>query len=343
MATNRLAKLRAMRTDSAIKAASAVYEAYDRILEDESVRYAVGAMQELDPDYTSNTFAEGDRIKSQLDSGLNSQGEQAEFEYQGSVTNNTHVRVHSDLDLLTIATDFYSIEPPGKPTSQYLGNPLTELKMLRASCVKIIKNRFPAVTVDESKGKCIALSGGSLRREIDVVIANWWHTTEFQSSHNPIYKGVKVLDVTENIRQENKPFLHNACIDDKDRNVNGNLRKVIRLLKSLKYNADTDVDISSYDIASIAYTMPNNLLAAGPTGELLLVENAHQYLASLVVNEAQRNSLWVPNGTRKIFGDGGATIGGLLNLFSETHDLSEEIKASLSKTFRKIADARIAH
>jgi hypothetical protein len=332
-----------MRTDSLIKAASAFDEAYDRILEDESIRYAIGAMQQLDPDYNANTFAEGDRIKSQLDKGLNAQGETAEFEYQGSVTNNTHVKVHSDLDLLTISTEFYNIEPPGKVINRYTGDPLAELKSLRRSCVKIIKDRFPAVRVDETGSKCIALSGGSLRREIDVVIANWWHTTDFQTYPLSIYRGVKVLDIEKSIRQENKPFLHNFRIDNRDKETKGNLRKLIRLLKSLKYNTDSEVDISSYDISSIVYSMPDVDLAADSSNELLLVESAKNYLASLAVNEQLRNSLWVPNGTRKIFGEGGATYLGLLSLFREAHDLSEEIKASLAKTFRKVTDARISH
>ena len=343
MATNRLAKLRAMRTDSLIKAASALDEAYDRVVEEEPIRYAIGAMQQLDPDYTANTLAEGDRIKSQLNKGLNSQRERAEFEYQGSVTNGTNVKVHSDLDLLTIATDFYTVEPPGTVAFQYAGDPLAELKALRTSCATIIKGQFPAVKVDESGDMCIALSGGSLRREIDVVIANWWHTTEFQTYALQIYKGVKVLDIGKNIRKENKPFLHNARIENRDKETKGNLRKVIRLLKSLKYNADKEVDISSYDIASIAYSMPDASLAAGSANELLLVESASNYLASLVVNEQQRNSLWVPNQTRRIFCEGGATYIGLLSLFGETHDLNEEIKASLAKTFRKVTDARILH
>jgi hypothetical protein len=182
-----------MRTDTAIKAASNFAEAYDSIKEDESIRYAIGAMQPLDPDYIANTFAEGDRVKSQLEENLGAYGFVTEFEYQGSTTNGTQVRVHSDLDLLTVATDFYSVQPPGKVTSHYHGDPLAELKSLRSACIQIVKAKFPKVHVDEKKGKCVGLSGGSLRREIDLVIANWWHTIEYQTYPIQRYKGVNVL------------------------------------------------------------------------------------------------------------------------------------------------------
>lgn len=343
MATNRIAKLRSMRTDTAIKAATTFSEAYDSIQEDESIRYAVGAMQPLDPDYVANTFAEGDRIKNQLSQSLGAYGYAAEYDYQGSTTNGMQVRVHSDLDLLTVATEFYTVQPPGQVSYPYSGDPLAELKGLRSACIKIISDKFPKVTIDTTKGKCIALSGGSLRREIDVVIANWWHTLEYQSYPLPHYKGVKVLDVKADLRHENKPFLHNYRLEQKDTATSGNLRKVIRLLKSLKYNADTEVPISSYDIAAIGYTMPEYLLTASEETELILLENAKNYLASLVNNEAARNALMVPNETRKIFTDGGATYNGLLRLFSETYDLANDVANALSSSFRKIQDARIYH
>ena len=58
------------------------------------------------------------------------------------------------------------------------------------------------------------------------------------------------LNCLEEVR--NKPFMHNYNINDKDVKTGG-LRKVIRLLKTLKYDAEKDVKISSYDIASLAY------------------------------------------------------------------------------------------
>ena len=69
MATNRLEKLRKRRTDPLIKAA-AVREAYDSMSEGESIKYAVGSMQPIGREYTKNTYAEGDRVKAQLDNVL---------------------------------------------------------------------------------------------------------------------------------------------------------------------------------------------------------------------------------------------------------------------------------
>lgn len=343
MTTNRLGKLRARRTDPLIKAA-AFREAYDSIPEDESIKYAVGAMQPIDEEYTRRTYEEGDRIKNQLAKSLNGPGDMVvEFEYQGSVTNNTHIKVHSDIDLLTLHTYFCTIEPPGKPESPYAGDPLADLRNLRSACAREIKAAYPTVTVNDAPGKAIFLEGGSLRRKIDLVICNWWDTVEYQKSGSPMHRGVKVFDSKTNTRIGNRPFLHNARIDQRDRQLNGNVRKVARLLKSLKYDADTKVGISSYDITSIAYRMPDELLRPGHGSELLLVENTRIFLRLLLDDSQRRASLKVPNEMRPIFDSDGASIEGLNALYKEVRDLVEDINKGLSRSFRKLSEARVSY
>lgn len=263
-------------------------EVYDRISEDESVRYAVGAMQPIDDEYTTKTYEEGDRVKAQLDKALNQPRQTAEFEYQGSVTNNTHIKAHSDIDLLALHAAFYSIQPPGKPAFVYQGDLMGDLRDLRSAASQALRSAYPTVTVNDAPGKCISLEGGSLRRRIDVVISNWWDTVEYQRSGLLYQRGVHVFDSKANARVENRPFLHNARIDARDRLLNGNLRKVSRLLKSLKYDADTTVDISSYDITSIAYRMPDELMGPAQGAELALLENARLFLRWLLDDDAHR-------------------------------------------------------
>lgn len=343
MATNRIGKLRSRRTDPLIKTAE-MREVYDRISEDESVKYAIGAMQPIDKEYTKNTYEEGDRVKAQLDKSLNTQGAAVvEFEYQGSVTNNTHIKAHSDIDLLALHAHFYTIQPPGKPTILYQGDVLTDLKNLRTSCTQVLKSAYPRVTVNDAPGKAISLEGGSLRRKIDVVISNWWDTVEYQTSGLAFQRGVHVFDSKDNIRVENRPFLHNAKIDEKDRLLDGNVRKVARLLKSLKYDADTKVDMSSYDITSIAYRMPEDLMRPAQGAELLLVENARCFLRLLLDDSARRTSLKVPNEMRPIFCSEGASVEGLNQLYKETQELVDDISKGLSRSFRKLAEARVSY
>jgi hypothetical protein len=343
MATNRIAKLRSRRTDPLIKTTE-MREVYERISEEESVKYAVGTMQPIDKEYTNKTYEEGDRVKAQLDKSLNTQAAAVvEFEYQGSVTNNTHIKAHSDIDLLALHAYFCTIQPPGKPIILYQGDVLTDLKNLRTSCTQVLKSAYPTVSVNDDPGKAISLEGGSLRRKIDVVISNWWNTVEYQISGLAFQRGVHVFDSKTNICIENRPFLHNAKVDERDRLLNGNVRKVARLLKSLKYDADSKVNMSSYDITSLAYRMPDDLMRPGYGAELLLVENTLGFLRLLLDDSSRRASLRVPNEMRPIFSSEGASVEGLNQLCKETQELVDDINKGLSRSFRKLAEARVSY
>jgi hypothetical protein len=342
---SRLQRLRNRRTgfpDSTILAK----EAFDRIQEEDAVKYLVGAMQPIDPTYTKNTFAEADRVKIQLSSGYQAKNVDAAFDYHGSVTNDTHILAYSDIDLLTVNEKFTYKENPAMVTSPYRGNAVSDLINQHDASIDIIKSKFPEVIVDTSGGKAIQLSGGSLRRKIDVVTCTWWDTIAYDLSRLKKDRGIKVFDYSSYQSIENKPFFHNHEIDTKDKYVGGNLRKVIRLLKTLKAEANEEsgqkkVAISSYDIAAISWNMPNNYLSAGEDEELKLAVLTHGFLNQLESDPILRTSLDVPNRTRRIFCQEGATLDGLKALNKELSNLLIEIETGLRRSMRTLNETRI--
>ncbi len=179
MAYSRLDKLRSRRVDPLVKAAG-LNEVYNRLpAEDSSVQYAIGAMQPIDPDYTQQTIEERTRVEKQLAHGYVEAGLGIDFAYQRSVTNDTHIRFYSDVDLLTVEERWFGIEPPNRPVVPYSGDTIQNLREIRTKTIKILRPAFPAATVDDSGGKSISVSGGSLRRKIDVIACAWWHTVEY--------------------------------------------------------------------------------------------------------------------------------------------------------------------
>lgn len=339
--TKALGQMRARRVDTFEKTAT-LNEAYDsdRLRgEGTAVKYAIGAMQPIDKQYTDNTYREGDRVKNQL--------EKAElvcdFAYQGSVTSDTHIRAHSDIDLLTLTCKFVTVDAAGPVTDPYPGNPIDDLLLLRRESITVLRARFPEASLDQSGAKCISISGGSLRRKIDVVSSNWRNTQRYDSTGRSVFRGVDVLDCRAKSTIRNLPFLHNERIRDNDGLTNGGLRKAIRLLKSLRYDAEKIPDISSYDIAAIAYTMDNNALSVLRGAELILVERCKSHLDKIAADSTYREGLAVPNGTRKIFGSDGATVKGLTELRQEVDRLLHEIKNDLQRSFRNLAAARIEY
>lgn len=283
------------------------------------------------PNYTNDTFEQGDRVKAQLEAHLDT-GYCSEFEYQGSVTCDTHVKHHSDIDLLLLH-GVYTLYPYGHPIEYPVSAEVVtdSLMDLRKDSVGILKARFPKVTVDESGSKAVALRGGSLTRDVDVVFCHWWNTQEYLANKVRANRGIQVLDAFEESRIGNKPFLHNWHINDKDVRVGGGLRKAIRLLKTLKYDKKPTARISSYDIAALCFKMDESELNVPAGAYLRLARNTSVYLHSLIGDTQLRESLFVPNGTRRIFGEDGASLASLKEITVDLDSLLGEISVEASR------------
>ncbi|WP_437207083.1 hypothetical protein [Planctomicrobium sp. SH664] len=346
MTGTRLQRLRERRIDphEPTEKYARANEVYERMSESSSaIKYAIGAMQPIDPTYTDNTFREGDRVRNQLEKYLGGQGIICEYDYQGSVTNDTHIKAKSDIDLLTLHCAFVSLEPPQRPSYPYQGDPVEDLVILRRASTRVLIENFPEATVDSSGSKSVSIEGGSLRRKIDVVASNWHDTNEYARSGLKRDRGIHILDAHKRVRLANLPFLHNDRLHNKDQQTLGGLRKAIRLLKSLKYDSDAGVDLSSYDIAAIVYSMNNSQLTVMHGMELLLLERCKRHLDHLAATQWIRDSLDVPNGTRKIFCSEGATLAGLYQLQREVDQLKHDIENDLSRSFRRLEAARIEY
>lgn len=323
--------------------ASPIYEVYRRLgREGSAVRYAVGAMARVDPRYTEITYEQGARVQNHLAKALREADASCEFEYQGSVTNDTHIKSYSDIDLLAIAQSFWTLEPPQEAAHPYQGDPVAHLKEIRTTSAQCMRDSFPAATVDDTGAKSVAISGGSLSRKIDVVPANWYDTNEFARSRAKRHRAIQVLNLRTGVRVKNMPFLHNYLIEMRDRETGGGLRKIVRLMKSLKYDSD-EVSLSSFDITAIGYNMPEYQLATAPGEEIALVARLKMYLDDLADDEERREETRVPDDSRAVFEAGHATLAGLNELRTEVDDLVEAICKNRLRSFAKLAEARVSY
>ena len=76
-----------------------------------SIRYAVGAMQEVSKRYTEISIETAKRIEKQLEPRLlNNHNIVTEYRLQGSVPLNIHIKGVSDVDLLVLNKSYYRTE-----------------------------------------------------------------------------------------------------------------------------------------------------------------------------------------------------------------------------------------
>jgi hypothetical protein len=201
-----------------LDAAGAVYasgppeEEYQKRAIKENSKYALGSMQEVDKKYTAVCLSEAERVKAQLKTGFDKLGIAVDFKIQGSVAANLHIKGSSDVDMLLLDDRFFTYDSDGNKANSYNSpytakTPTDSLREIRKEALKILQQQYPEVTIDAG-AKAICLSGGSLRRDIDVVPSHLHETVEYQSTLLKHFLGVFILNNDDGLRIFNKPFLH---------------------------------------------------------------------------------------------------------------------------------------
>lgn len=291
-------------------------------------RYALGAMQEVGPDYTRISIETAQRVGKQLAGAIS----HVDFELQGSVPLNVHIRGVSDVDLLTLDTTFLIFDRSGivgqgghyTPTQQ---TSLGALQALRMKVERVLPISFPRADVDTSGGKAVSISGGSLARPVDVVPSHWYDTADYQRTRQRHDRGVYILNKAKAETIVNYPFLHIKRVSDRCDEALGGLRKAIRLCKNVKADAieeGTSIVFPSFDIAATMYHADMQALKIGYLYELRILAETQRFLDYLYHNEAYAKSLWVPDGSRLIF-DTQEKYDGMKKLSLEIDDLVREV------------------
>lgn len=292
-------------------------------------RYALGAMQEVSADYTRIGLETAERVGKQLVALSMA----VDFRLQGSVPLNVHIRGVSDVDLLTLTTGYLTYDRHGSRslashyTSPDYRSSVTVLSSLRSEAERLLKNAYPAAKVDCSKGKCIALSGGSLARPVDVVPAHWHDTADYQSSYQEHDRGVVILDKKIPASLNNMPFRHIVRVHSLDTSLLGGLKKAIRLTKNVKNDAeqaDRASKLPSFDIASLLYHADQDALRLGFTYELAILRETQRFLDWCYANQAAAKLLRTPDGSRIIL-DTASKIDALLAISVEMDTLAKEV------------------
>ncbi|VVD72031.1 hypothetical protein PAQ31011_00660 [Pandoraea aquatica] len=336
-----------MTFDSAreVRAGVPTLESYQkRSASTEFTKYALGAMQAVGTEYTRIGVEEATRVGKQLAAGLEKLGIGVDFRLQGSVPCDIHIRGASDVDLLVLEDRYFRYDSDGvKAKRGEYRHPvsydtLASLCNLRDQSEAILTDAYPAATVDTSGAKAIHLSGGSLRRDVDVVPSNWFDTIDYQRTGWEADRGVQILDKHARERIKNMPFRHIERITDRDRECGGGLKKAIRLCKNVKADAKnegTNIGLSSFDIASMLWHADVPALTVGVAYELAILAEATRFADYLACNHDEARQLLVPDGSRAVF-DAPEKLEALTLLSLELDDLSEKVTREQFPTLGKI-------
>jgi len=317
-------------------------EAYvKRAGEKPNTQWVLGAMQAVGKPYTDICIKEAERVGKQLHDGLAKRAIEVEFRLQGSVPCDIHIRSTSDVDLLVISKKFFRYSSTGLRAKRGdFNNPvdydtLKALVKLRNESEDVLRDAFPAATVETGNSKAIALSGGSLQRKVDAVPANWYDSDQYQESGNLAERGIEILNKAVPERITNFPFKHIEQLHLADEKTNGGLKKAIRLLKSIKANSEEEgeeIKLSSYDIASFMWHADRGRLAVESGQELKLLAEISNFISYLLSNREWAKGLKTPNGNDTIFSSD-SKFDGLTALSSALNEIAVEVAMENPSSF----------
>lgn len=293
------------------------------------VAYALGIMREVNPIYTKHFVTEGERVKKQITKRISTD---VQFEYQGSVPLNTHIRGASDIDILVLLGGYLTFDIRGCSASttdypSYAGlSGIAHLASLRWELELALKAAYPAADLDITGDKAIALSGGSLSRKVDVVPSYWHDSATYQISKNKKDRETRIYQKNTGDTILNRPFLHMDKINQKEERTCGGTKKIIRMLKSLKADSDNPsaILVSGYDIAGLVYHFEEALMSVPVRDELTLVAVAQQQLTRIIESKLWSLSLTTPDGVRRII-DSEEKFKSIQLLWDEVNELGKKL------------------
>lgn len=278
------------------------------------------AMKGVDPDYTQKSKEAGERVKMHL-----KDLKDVSFEYQGSVMTNTHIKGHSDIDLLVISEKFYSFDSANinrvlndslmkanlntiqlnsliaeANANFYTGNTLEDLKNLRLESERILRGQYNLC--DISKPKYIKITNQNLKRDVDVVISNWFDDVISIINKKGQYRGIQIYNKDLQIKEvPDYPFLSISRINERSADTGGRLKKMIRFLKNVKMDSGKveQIKLSSFDFNAICYDIDPYIYRDLMFLELIPV--LYNQLQSIAINPIHAERLTSVDGREPIF------------------------------------------
>jgi hypothetical protein len=267
----------------------------------EDLKYLAESMMPIDNEYNQKTITAADNARKHLEKNFILTFDRA-YRYQGSVMTQTNIRTHSDIDLLTIIDRYHYLPSNVTPAYPYTGNPKKDINEMRDQIVKILKSIYDEV--DDQGSKSVSIYNKNLRRKVDIVPCYWYNSESYETYNNEFYRGVYLYDFDIDERTEiDYPFAHIQQVQTKGQNTNDGLRKGIRLLKTLKVDSDSAIDLSSFQLTTIVYSVDESSLYYHRGSELRIAENISDKISQLINDPANRKELKSPNGTEKPLAD----------------------------------------
>lgn len=222
-----------------------IAEDSDISTKDDIHEYVHEAMYGVSDSYTKKTKDTGEEVKSILVDALPN----ATFKYQGSVMTDTHIKGASDIDLLCLEHN-YKYRTDFGFTRYFPEMPELQMNRSRNAALKALSLKSCRNIEQKSKSIAVTLDKGIVK--VDVVNGIWDAREKLESN-----RAVSIFSARDySMVKPDYPLFSINRINDASARTNGRLKRMIRFLKNLKEDADSAIDLTSFEINAICYGIP---------------------------------------------------------------------------------------
>ncbi|WP_258098118.1 hypothetical protein [Marinoscillum pacificum] len=317
-----LENLMGRRYDEALRE-SILSDAFEECEYPDALKYALEAMEEIDPSYAYKTFHITKRIQDKLDKVFNEINLKVDFRYQGPIQTETHIVLYGGVELMVL----------NKP---YDKKPWVTINQIAGEVMGVLTGDQSFREIDYSSKLRIKLSTTKPKCELKILPAVWLDNNDYLETKREIDRGICEYNMLKKTRRRYLPFLNIARINAKDNRCNGGLKRLIRLLLSLQRDASEDIDLNWYEISSMLYAIPDKQLKYNKEFALSLLGVVSAQLNRVVTDKSYRERLLSPSEKELVFGSRHYLTDEVAKLKTELdlliQDLNEELRQDGDKS-----------
>ncbi len=317
-----LENLMGRRYDEALRE-SILSDAFEECEYPDALKYALEAMEEIDPSYAYKTFHITKRIQDKLDKVFSEINLKVDFRYQGPIQTETHIVLYGGVELMIL----------NKP---YDKKPWVRINQIASEVMGVLTGDHSFREIDYSSKLRIKLSTTKPKCELKILPAVWLDNNDYLETKREIDRGICEYNMLKKTRRRYLPFLNIARINSKDNRCNGGLKRMIRLLLSLQRDASEDIDLNWYEISSMLYAIPDKQLKYNKEYALSLLGVVSAQLNRVVTDKSYRERLLSPSEKELVFGSRQYLTDEVVKLKTELdhliQDLNEELRQDGDKS-----------
>lgn len=255
----------------------------------DALKYALEAMYEIDPSYSYKLFSTVRRTQDLLTQRLARRNIQVDARYQGPHNCDAHISLYSDLELVILLKN-------------YSGNPTKKVEGMVADIMDILTSAHAYNKIDYSNRNRIYIQTRKPTCDISILPGVWVDSSLYKNTGLEINRAICEFDFANKKRKIHLPFLNIARINSKDRELKGNLKPLLRLLRNIINDSEEPIDLTFEEIAGILYNIPSKYLEVPKNRLLSSLPVISFQLKRLILKDAYRQTLLAPSRKEYVFG-----------------------------------------